>query len=249
MDHFNEGSRDGRNETVQKFIRQPLRVTVAGADISDLVMSLSLGGRVSGSIAVEGDKPFPRSLDVFSELFPSDRSQYAASGRVDAQSKGAFLIEGVATGDNILRVKAWDGEYFAKSITWNSRDLLRQPLRVTEGGEVKDIRIILSPDVGRLAGSIISGEDKKPLSQTPFMLVPVDEMRWARMDSFLFLHTDKQGAFKVSGPPGEYILLMLSRRENQISPLDYVRAHAATGTRVTLKPGEAGNVEVVASTP
>jgi hypothetical protein len=186
---------------------------------------------------------------VFSESLQSDRSQYTASGQVDAQSKGAFLIEGVAAGENVLAAKVWDGEYFVKSISWNSRDLLRQPLRMPEGGELKDIRIILSPDVGRLTGHMISGEERKPLVGTAFMLIPADEMRRARMDSFLFLHTDKQGAFRVSGSPGEYILLRQPLRENQIAPLDYVRAHAATGTRVTLKPGEPDNIEVVAPTP
>lgn len=249
-DQFNERSQDGGNERRQKFISQPLRVTVAGADVTDLVMSLSLSGRISGSIIVEGEKPLPRSLDVVAELFRSDRSEYMASGRVDAQAKGAFLIEGVAAGENILKVNVWNAEYFAKSITWNSRDLLRQPLKVPEGGELKDIRIILSSDMGRLTGHMISEENRKPLSSMPFMLIPADETRWTRMDSFLFLYTDKQGAFKATGPPGEYILLLMQPlRENQLAPLDYVRAHAATGTRVTLKPGEPGDVEVVASTP
>ena len=247
-DQFNERSQDG-NESRSKFIRQPLRVSVAGGDVSDLIISLSLGGRISGSIIVEGDKPLPRSLDVFSTLLRSDRSEYTASGRVDAQSKGAFLIQGVAAGENTLKVNVWNGGYYAKSITWNSRDLLRQPLKIPEGGELKDVRIILSAEVGRLAGHLISGEDKKPLSGTPLMLVPADEMRWARIDSFLFAFADKQGAFKVTGPPGEYILLVQPPRENQISPFEYVRTHAPTGTRVTLKTGEPGDVEVVAPMP
>lgn len=248
-DQFYERSQDGGNRPRQKFIRQPLPVTVAGGDVSDLVISLSSGGRISGSITVEGDKPLPRSIDVFSEILRSDRSSYMTSSRVDAQSKGAFLIEAVAAGENILKVRVWDGEYFVKSISWNSRDLLRQPLRMPEGGELRDIRIILSADVGRLTGHIISAEDRKPLSGTAFTLIPADEMRWARVDSFLSLYTDKQGAFKVTGPPGEYIFLTQPPRESQIAPLDYVRAHAATGTRVTLKPGEPDNVEVVAPTP
>jgi hypothetical protein len=248
-DQFYERSQDEGNKPRQKFIGEPLLVTVAAADVSDLVMSLSLGGRISGSITVEGDKPLPRSIDVFSEVLRSDRSQYMTSSHVDAQSKGAFSIAAVAAGENILKVRVWGEEYFIKSMSWNSRDLLRQPLRMPDGGELKDIRIILSADVGRLAGRMISGEERKPLSSAPFMLVPADEMRWARMDSFLFFNTDKQGAFKVSGPPGEYILLTLPPRENQIAPIDYVRAHAATGTRVTLKTGEPGNVEVIAPMP
>ena len=247
-DQFNERSQDGGNERRSKFIRQPLRVSVAGGDVSDLILSLSLGGRISGNITVEGDKPLPGSLDVFSTLLRSDRSEYTASGRVDAQSKGAFLIQGVAAGENTLKVNVWNGGYYAKSITWNSRDLQRQPLKISEGGELKDVRIILSAEVGQLAGHLIS-EDKKPLSGTPLMLVPADETRWTRIDSFLFAYTDKQGAFKVTGPPGEYILLVQPPSENQISPLEYVRTHAPTGTRVTLKTGEPGNVEVVVPMP
>jgi len=248
-DQFNERSQDGGNESRPKFIRQPLRVSVAGGDVSDLILSMSLGGRISGSITVEGDKPLPSSLDVFATLLRSDRSEYTASGRVDGQSKGAFLIQGVAAGENTLKVKVWQGGYYAKSITWNTRDLLRQPLKLSEGGELKDVRIILSAEVGQLAGHLISGEDKKPLSGTPLMLVPADEMRWTRMDSFLFAYTDKQGAFKVTGPPGEYVLLVQPPRENQISPLEYVRTRAPTATRVTLKTGEPGSVEVVAPMP
>jgi hypothetical protein len=248
-DQFDERSQGGGNERTSKFIRQPLRVSVAGGDVSDLIISMSLGGRISGSIIVEGDKPLPRSLNVFSTVLRSDRSEYTASGRVDAQSKGAFLIQGVAAGENILKVNVWNGGYYAKSITWNSRDLLRQPLKVSEGGELKDVRIILSAEVGQLAGHLISGEDKKPLSGTALMLVPADETRWTRIDSFLFAYTDKQGGFKVTGPPGEYVLLMQPPRENQISPLEYVRTHAPTGTRVTLKTGEPVSVEVVAPMP
>jgi hypothetical protein len=159
------------------------------------------------------------------------------------------LIQGVAAGDNTLKIQVWNGGYYAKSITWNTKDLLRQPLKLSEGGELKDVRIILSAEVGQLAGHLISGEDKKPLSETPLMLVPADEMRWTRMDSFLFAYTDKQGAFKVTGPPGEYILMVQPPRENQISPVEYVRTHGPTGTRVTLKIGEPVSVEVVAPMP
>ena len=243
-EQFREPSLDA-NKIRHKFISRPLEFAVAGADVSDLVMSLSEGGRISGSIAVEGGKPMPPELDVSTELLRSDGSQYAAGGHVGPQSKGTFLVEGVAAGENIIKVRVWDGSYFIKSMTWNNRDLLRQPLKVSEGGEVKDVRIILSPDVGMLTGQIVSGQARTPLSLTAFMFIPADELRWFRLDSSNFLYSNKQGAFKVSGAPGEY-LLMLAPRERVTSLSDYLRAHAATATRVTLKPGEASGVQIVA---
>jgi hypothetical protein len=143
-------------------------------------------------------------------------------------------------------VQTWDQNYFVKSITWTDRDLLRQPLKVTEGSEVKDVRIVLSRDVGTINAHLLSAEDKKPLGGAWFMLVPSDELRWARTDSFISGYTDKHGAFKVTGAPGEYILVMQRRNMAPVTTIDYIRERAA-GPRVTLKPGEQSDIEIAVS--
>ena len=51
---------DESHKTRRRFVGQRQHVVVAGADVSNVMLSLSEGGRVSGSIAVEGDKPMPR---------------------------------------------------------------------------------------------------------------------------------------------------------------------------------------------
>jgi hypothetical protein len=65
------------------------------------------------------------------------------------------------------------------------------------------------------------------------------------MDAFVLSYTDKQGAFKLSGAPGEYILLTQPPGEKQLKLFDYVRVHAAAAPRVALKAGETGSVEIV----
>jgi hypothetical protein len=117
---------------------------------------------------------------------------------------------------------------------------------VNDGSDLKNVRIVLSRDVGTLTGHIVSERDKKPVNVW-FMLVPAEEARWARPESFIFGFTDREGAFKVTGAPGEYILVMQRRNAEPVTSIDYIRAGSA-GSRVTIKPGEQ-NVELVVAIP
>lgn len=235
---------NGEGKTGRKFVSQQLEVTVAGADLSDLVIPLSEGGRISGTIVVEGDKPLTSQINLYTQPLRDDRS-LSANTRVNPQSKGTFLIEGVPTGENWILGDFWDGKYYVKSITWNGKDLLREPLNVGELSETKDVRIILSDDIGSLAGQLISAESKKPLIRTSFLLASVDEVRRTRRDALVFGYTDGLGAFKLSGAPGDYILCVPTASEDRPGLLPLLKACAAAGPRVTLKRGEPGKMEIV----
>lgn len=236
-----------------KFVGLQQQVVIAGADISDLVLSLSEGGRVSGSIVGEGDRPMPQgdvvSLQVLGRaISPRNQPRVTTTGASGA-SPTLFSIEGIPPGESFLIARVLDKNYFVKSITWNRRDLMRHPLKVAPGEEIKGVRILLSGEVSKLSGFVVTAENKKPVSHKLFVLVPVEELRWTRVDSFVPFYTDKQGAFNVSGAPGEYILLMQPPRENELMSIDHIREHAAAGPRVTLKAGQQPNVEIVVPVP
>lgn len=236
----------GESERKPRLVGQRQLVTVTGADVSGIAISLTEGARVSGSIIVEGDQPMPRGGRVSLQAVTQRISQDYGGISLEPWAKGQFLIDGVSAGEHHLTVQIWDKNYFVKSITWTDRDLLRQPLKVTEGGEVKNVRIVLSRDVGIVSGRLVSAEDKSPLGAALFTLVPSDDLRWARTDSFIFGYTDKQGSFKVTGAPGEYILIMQRRNVDPVTTMDYIREHAA-GPRITIKPGEQSVLEIVVS--
>lgn len=244
------GSRSAPDDESKKtpgLVGQQQLVTVTGADVSGVLISLTEGGRVSGSIVVEGDKPLPRGGRVSMQAVTGRMSQHYGRSSDDLWAKGQFLVDGVAAGEHFLTVATWDKNYFVKSITWTDRDLLRQPLKVTEGSEVKNVRIVLSRDVGTITARLVSAEDKKPMGGQWFILVPTDELRWARTDSFIFGYTDKQGALKATGAPGEYILVMQRRNVQPDTTIDYIRERAA-GPRVTLKSGEQPPIEIAVPT-
>jgi hypothetical protein len=250
-DQFRTEPVDGSHKSGSKFVHRRLDVTVSGADVSDLIMGLSEGGRISGSIMVEGDKPLPRTIEVLAELSGSDPSQGSrASARVEPAAKGMFLIEAVAPGEHLLSARPWEGKYFVKSITWDGRDLMRQPLKVEELGEIKGVRIILSDEMGTLSGQLFSGGPGKALVRTSFLLAPVDEMRWTRREAIIFGRTDGQGAFRLSGAPGEYILCAQIMGQPQTTLVEYLKASCiAASPRVTLKRGEQSKVELLVPEP
>jgi len=47
-------------------------------------------------------------------------------------------------------------KFYVKSIEANGLDLLRNDLTIAEGEEIKDVRIVISPNVGVVAGSVLS---------------------------------------------------------------------------------------------
>lgn len=233
-------------KTGRKFVYLKLDVTVAGADLTDLVIPLSEGGRISGTIVVEGDKPLTSEMNLFTQQLRNDGSwSIGASTRVNPQTKGTFLIEAVPTGENWILGDLFERKYYLKSITWNGKDLLSEPLNIGEFSETKDVRIILSDDKGSLAGQLISAESKKPLSRTSFLLASVDEARWTRKDAILFGITDGLGVFKLSGAPGDYMLCVWPSSEDRPGLLPHLKACAAAAPRVTLKRGEPSNVAIV----
>ena len=239
-------SENAEGKPRRKFVCQRMEVTVAGADLTGLVLALSEGGRISGTIVVEGDKPLARQIMVSAQPLGKDVAQsFASNNVVDPKSKGMFLIEGVPTGENWILADLWGGKYYIKSISWNGKDLLREPLNVGELSETKDVRIILSDDMGWLAGQLVSAEGKKPLIRTLFLLASVDEVRWTRRDALVFGRTDGRGGFKLSGAPGDYILCMLTASENRPGLHELLKGCAATGPRVTFKRGEPSEMEIV----
>jgi hypothetical protein len=239
-------SENAEPKTGRKFVYQRLEVTVAGADLTELEIPLSEGGRISGTIVVEGDKPPTSEMNLFTQPLRNDGTwSIGASTRVNPQTKGLFLIEAVPTGENWILGDLYDRKYYLKSISWNGKDLLREPLNIAELSETKDVRIILSDDKGSLAGQLISAESKKPLVRESFFLASVDEARWTRKDAILLGLTDGLGGFKLSGAPGDYILCVWPASEDRPGLLPLLKACAAAGPRVTLKRGEPSKVAIV----
>jgi len=219
---------------LERFVDKRQDLTVAGADVENLAIEVSLGGRVSGHITIEpGNAPAP------------DISINVGSAFAQVEANGAFTVTGVPEGEFPFSVAIRpQNVFYAKSIQVNGVDLLREKLKATMGTEIKDVRVVIAP-ASILTGRVLSASGGTPLSRVMVMLIPVDP---STAPAFQRPNggTNEQGAFIVSGAPGEYFLV-LWRLGGPLPPhdADSIKKLSPNAMRVTLGPGERKSMDLV----
>lgn len=227
-----------------------VEVTVSGGDLSGITIEVSEGGRVQGTLAAEGgDKKVLQGAAVAL----SSRDGDAGAERYGyVQADGSFMIDKVSPGEFYLSVPQLGDKFYVKSITAGSTDLMRDGLKIGSGASIDNVRIIISADVARLQGRIVSADDKKPLARASVVVVPSDPARWRLPGSYLPAVTDADGAFQITCAPGTYLVIPLGAGEDVRAIGEaFLKARAAGAKTVTLQPNGRETIELVAgpSTP
>jgi hypothetical protein len=233
-DRFQRGSTGMMVEKQQE-------VRVAGADVNNLTIELSEGGRISGRVVIEGEGRIPARLIITSEMKPGERRP---SAFVRPDMDGNFEMSGVPEGPLSLDVIISPPQpLYVKSITANGVDIRAQPLLIGDGTEVRDVLIVLSSDVPTLTGRVLSS-DGTPLRGATVVLVPADG-RGGRMSRGRMISvTDGGGRFIITAAPGEYAAVVWTGRPP--SDEEAFRALAERAPRVSLQVGERKDLDLVA---
>jgi hypothetical protein len=102
-------------------------------------------------------------------------------------------------------------------------------------------------EVGTLTGRVISGKDKKPLAGIAFALVSTDETKWIGrgFGNGVSGTTNGSGAFKISGPPGEYYFLTIIDPLSITTGVESIKDLAHKSPRVVLKASTTNETEIV----
>ena len=240
--HITPGLNVPERDANVKFVEKGKEVTIAGSDLADVLIEVSKGATISGTIVVEGNRPiFSVSLNAFKPGRGFESSQTASvSLRPDGQIAN-FLITEVPEGEIQLGAMVRPNSFYIKSIEANGVNLLRDMLTIADGAEVKDVRIVVSPDVAKLSGRVVSANGEKPLAGVSVMLIPsASDKRWAQAGQLTGV-TDSEGNFSVTPPPGEY---RIDLRQLRHDPPSISKPLLENSTRVTLQPGELKSIEI-----
>lgn len=244
-------TREGRAATATSprrpsFVPRQQDVTVSGADLSGVVIEVSEGGRLQGRVSVEGvDKQLPPGLNVY--LLPREGGLAGLERYGFIEQDGSFTIYKVPPGEFYLSVPQLSDKFYVKSITAGGSDLMREPVRMSAGTSVENIRITIASDVATLRGRVVSSGDAKPVRAAILLLVPSDPARWRYSGSFLPVVTESDGTFKITAAPGPYLLMLLGEGENLRSLNEaFVKARSAGAKAVTLAPNGSETIELVA---
>jgi hypothetical protein len=163
------------------------------------------------------------------------------------QRGGGFVIRGVSPGKMYFYINLEEGieRFYIKSITWNGKDLLREPLEIGAEEKIEDVKIVLSPRVATFTMHVQSvfGE---PVENVSLTLVPSDPARWERDEAQRLCTTDAQGRCTIVGAPLEYLIFILPRGvQSNTLERDEIEERAAGARRVSLRPGERRTFEIV----
>jgi hypothetical protein len=217
---------------------------MAGHDITNLVIEVAEGARISGTVTLEGAKLVPGS--VFISAQPPDEESLLLSPAL-VSPNGHFTLDGLPGGKLNLFVFTPENRYYTKSILANGVDLLREALLVQESAEINGVRIVISADSGTLTGRVLASPGGAPVSHARIMLYPTDPGLWARPGLVITDNTDDDGAFSVNGAPGEYLFIVM-RGDEKPSPSgeDFIKSRAASAPHVTLQANGQRSVEIIA---
>jgi hypothetical protein len=221
-------------------------VEVSGGDVPELVIELAEGARISGTITFEGGgSPRYSNVNVLRVAAGSDVRSTSEMRSVGVEG-GRFSVEGLAAGKFFLQpsVIGSDADVYLKSMTWNGRDLMREPIELAESASVEGVQIVYSRNPARLLVTALNAGGKKHARNASIYLVPTDQAAWTPYTRSLFCMTGDDGTCPVVAPPGEYRVVALPYMGWRPSFEQEVMRRAAAAPRVTLRAGETQQVEV-----
>jgi hypothetical protein len=227
--------------TNQLFVEEDLDLTVEGADVENLLVEVSGGGRISGVVSIEGNRASPQSVMV-----DADRFKRNAGSHTRLDEAGKFVLTVVPSGEITLSAfPSPQDKFYVKSIEANGLDLLRTNLTIAEGEEIKDVRIVISPNVGVVAGRVLSLKGDEPIGCIHVLLQRVIDDRLRLFGGKLVTDTDDRGNFMLSAAPGVYLVVAWRAADGPSAFADAMnRALRDQGPGLTLLPSDRKQLDI-----
>lgn len=228
--------------------RKQQDVTVSGRDLTDVTIVLSDGASVSGIVTVEGDRPLPEGLQIM--LGPSN-GQPVYESQQNIQPDGKFTIDGVPSGTFDIAIILGPNDnhnYYVKTITRDTVDLMSAQLVIGEDTEINNVRVVLSGDAATLSGRILN-PNGEPTSGVELALVPADPSRWRARAYYRYGSSKGNGEYSISGAPGDYLIIFLHAGD-QFHAINeaWIRDRAASAQHVTLMPSQRKTLDLTVPT-
>jgi hypothetical protein len=224
-------------------------VEVSGSDVSEVAVELGDGGRVSGSVTLEGGGP-PRYAQITALRVPEGAGEEGGETVEGSPARGGeFSIEGLPPGRFFLKPNVYsedDGPIYVKSIMWNGRDLQREPLEIGDGTVVEGVRVVIARNPAKLNVVMARAGDKRPTANVAVFLVPANVSEWSPYSQELSCSTGESGGCTINAPPGDYAVVALPRLKTPTAVEVEVKRRAANVPRVSLRAGESKDFEVAA---
>jgi hypothetical protein len=219
------------------------RVTVAGTDVTGLMIQAAPGATVSGQVVFDGTSaPKPAKMTVMATSPPSFGPVPTGPTGPPAQvaADGTFTLTGVF-GDRMFRLGGQPAGWMVKAVYVNGRDVTDTPVTLEGREQITGVQIVLTDRVTHITGSV-SDERGQPADTAYVLVLPDDPARIAIASRFQRTALVRPGtSLKIDGlPPGDYVALVFKSAPQGFDLydpelLDYARK---AGTKFALREAE-----------
>lgn len=188
-------------------------VSVAGEDVTNLLITTGSGATVRGRVIFEGAKSPRPSAALPLRVMPSpvEPGTYvnpitsAEDGLVDEE--GNFQIAGVA-GNVLLRVGPIPPGWTQKRVSAGGRDVTDTGINVPAGETLTGVEVVLTDRVSSVSGRVRNTRGEAVTDYAVIVLPREPKIGMGQVRFVATARPDQQGRYELRGrPPGEYVAM------------------------------------------
>jgi protocatechuate 3,4-dioxygenase beta subunit len=218
-------------------------VTVAGDDVSHVLIMTAAGGRATGSVTFEGGTrpekgPAMRVLATPIDTDGPAISMMGGSGAV--QPDGSFEVGGLA-GGRLIRIANVPAGWTLKAVRLNGQDIMDSGATFRAGETVDGLEIVLTNRLTSITGAVTAGQNE-PVKDYTVVVFADDPSLWTVPQSRYVtgVRPDQEGRFQVRNlPAGSYYAVAVEYiEEGTWGDPDVLNRLKASATSIRLREGE-----------
>jgi len=216
-------------------------VTVAGEDISGMVVVGMRGAKASGTLVFDsGAKPEGiAGVRVTTPAVDNDGNPMPSFGAGAVKDTGAFEVDGLI-GARLFRAANLPKGWFLKRVTAKGEDITDKGMEFKPGEEVSGIEIELTNRSTTITGAVT--DDKgQPYKDYTVVIFTDDESNWTLTANrwMASARPDQEGRFRFSAlPPGSYYAIAMEYvPTGEWQDPEWLARAAKKATRISLDEG------------
>jgi protocatechuate 3,4-dioxygenase beta subunit len=222
-----------------------MNVSIAGADVSGLTLSLQPGLTVAGRVVFDASTlQAPALAGVRVSLAPVLTTGQVSVGQLSAQTDagGGFSLRGIMPGRYTIRAfppvatKGW----LLRSVVSRGRDVADTGLDIAAGTDAGDVVATFTDRIGEITG-VFQDASGRPAPEHTVILFSTDRALWrAAVRRVVWARPASDGRFTLRNLlAGDYLLGAAAGVEpGSIADPEFLEQLAATAIKVTIAEGE-----------
>ena len=213
-------------------------VTVVGDDLSDVVVVVSPGATLAGSIVFQGSGAGSADPTQVRVTAQSADPTFGATVNARVDKDGRFTLTGIPFGEMWIRAQSPRG-WTLKSVVVDGREAIDTPVDVRTGQKLTGASLVFSDRQTEVNGTLMDSQGR-PLTEYTILAFPTDSTLWRpQARQITTARPDQNGKFQIRGlPPGDYFLAVIDPQQpGEWFLPSFLEQQATDASRTTLSEG------------